>query len=214
MGRRLLPMLAASALFLATSACEATGGADDTTPTPTVGADPAPTTDAPRTETGTATGAPDAASDDAAATSGGPAASDEAVAEEVEGGEEGQAAADRAKEFLLAIVDADPEACTMIVSFSDTTRPMRDLRSDLELCQTQLPETMAASVQAQGLTEEGRAILEAMQITGADVDGSTAIVDRDNFSDLFAESMGQAPITLVRIDGEWFVDLSRSFQDS
>lgn len=133
--------------------------------------------------------------------------------DEVEGGADGQAAADRAKEFLLALVRADEEACTMVLSFSDTERPMADVPSDLELCQEQLPQTMAASVEAQGLGDEGIAILEAMQIRGAEVTGDTAVVDQDNYSPLFAEAMGNSTITLHRIDGEWYVDID-AFMDS
>lgn len=155
--------------------------------------------------------------DHAAATTTRPGPAAGAADGDPEGGAQGQAAADRAKEFLLALVDADPAACGLILSFSDTTRPMREVESDLELCEIQLPETMAATVAAQGMTEEERAILEAMQITGADVregDPATAVVDADNYSDLFADSMSGATMILVRLDGEWFVDLDRSFQDS
>ena len=204
-------------ILLASCALAVTGCQDATdpeAPTSTSGTEaPAPSTAAPDEADGT-TSAP---ADDAAATTGPGEESggaDGGADGEVEGGEEGQAAADRAKEFLLLIVDADPAACGLILSPTDTTRPMREVESDLELCETTLPETMASTVQAQGLTDEERAVLEAMQITGAEVDGDTAVVDRDNFSDLFADSMGEAPITLVQIDGEWFVDLDRSFQES
>lgn len=126
---------------------------------------------------------------------------------EVMGGEEGQAAADRAKEFLMALVTADAGACELLLSFSDPEQPMTAIPSDLELCQTQLPATMEATVEAQGLGEDGIAVLESMQIRGAAVDGDTAVVGRDNYSPLFAEAMGDSTITLQRIDGEWYVDL-------
>lgn len=132
---------------------------------------------------------------------------DEAAGEdEVEGGAEGQAAADRAKEFLLALVAADEGACDLLVSFSDPELPMTAVGSDLELCRTQLPVTMAATVEAQGLDEDGVAALEEMEITGADVQGDTAVVDRDNYSPLFADAMGDSTITLRSIDGRWYVD--------
>ncbi|WP_181009804.1 hypothetical protein [Ornithinimicrobium sufpigmenti] len=125
----------------------------------------------------------------------------------VMGGEDGQAAAARAKEFLMALVTADPEACELLLSFSDPERPMVAVPSDLELCRTQLPATMEATVEAQGLGEDGIAVLESMQIRGADVEGDTAVVGRDNYSPLFAEAMGDSTITLKRIDDEWYVDL-------
>ena len=64
-----------------------------------------------------------------------------------------------------------------------------------------------STVEAQGLGEEGVAILEAMQITGAQVDGDVAVIDQDNYSELFAEAMGDSTITLRRLGGEWYVDI-------
>ncbi|ANS78809.1 hypothetical protein SGUI_1413 [Serinicoccus hydrothermalis] len=195
MRRPLMPLLAAPLLLLA--ACDSGGEVVEPS---------ADSTQAPQDDAATTSGGDDAARsappDDAAVTSEGPS-------DGVEGGEDGQAAADRAKEFLLALVDADPAACSLMLSFSDTTVPMSEVPEDLELCEEQLPETMSAAVQAQGLGEEGRDILEAMQIDGAAVDGDTAVIDQDNYSDLFAESMGDSTITLVKVDGEWFVDVER-----
>lgn len=164
-----------------------------------------PTTQAP----------PPADSDDVATTAPVDAApaTDEAPATQapgddaVMGGAEGQAAAARAKAFLMALVTADPAACDLLLSFSDPERPMATVPSDLELCQAQLPATMEATVEAQGLGEDGVAVLESMQIQGADVQGDTAVVGRDNYSPLFAEAMGDSTITLKRIDDEWYVDL-------
>ena len=198
MRRPLMALLAAPALLLA--ACN--GGAEvveatgDESTTDAAGDDAALTSAADPTDEA-------AAGDDAAVTSAAP--------DGVEGGEEGQAAADRAKEFLLALVDADPAACGFMLSFTDTSRPMEQVPEDLALCEEQLPETMSAAVEAQGLGEEGRDILGAMQITGAEVgaEGETAVIDEDNYSELFAESMGDSTITLVKIDGTWFVDVER-----
>ncbi|WP_130012734.1 hypothetical protein [Serinicoccus sediminis] len=199
MRRPLMALLAAPALLLA--ACD--GGAEVVETS-----EDASTTDAAGDDDAAITSAPDpteeaAAGDDAAVTSAAP--------DGVEGGEEGQAAADRAKEFLLALVDADPAACGFMLSFTDTSRPMEQVPEDLALCEEQLPETMSAAVEAQGLGEEGRDILGAMQITGAEVgaEGETAVIDEDNYSELFAESMGDSTITLVKIDGTWFVDVER-----
>lgn len=207
MRRALLTLLAAPALLL--GACS-----DDDAPTATTDAAPG-------------TPGPTAVNDDAAATADPPVEpADEAQAtatqdpadaaaapeEEVMGGEEGQAAADRAKEFLMALVTADPEACGMLLSFSDAEVPMREVPSDLELCQTQLPATMEATVDAQGLGEDGIAVLETMQIRGADVQGDTAVVGRDNYSPLFAEAMGDDTITLRRVADVWYVDLDAYLQ--
>lgn len=201
MRRSLMALLAAPALLL--GACD--DGAEVVEPT-----EQAPATayangadDAAQTTSPAGSSDDGAAADDSAVTSVAP--------DEVEGGEDGQAAADRAKEFLLALVDADPAACTLMLSFTDTTQPMAQVPEDLELCRQQLPETMSAAVEAQGLGEEGRDILGAMQISGAEVnaEGDTAVIDEDNYSELFAESMGDSTMTLVKIDGEWFVDVER-----
>ncbi|MGD8200293.1 hypothetical protein ACQE98_06495 [Ornithinimicrobium sp. W1679] len=131
--------------------------------------------------------------------------------EEVEGGEDGQAAADVAQAFVAAMVRADPAACDHMVSFSDVQRPMSEVEEDQELCAELLPVVLAEEVDAQGLDEEGATMLAGMEITGAEVDGDTAVVDRDNVSPLFADSLGEETITLTRIEGRWYVDLDRSF---
>ncbi|WP_298890891.1 hypothetical protein [uncultured Serinicoccus sp.] len=202
MRRSFMALLAAPALFL--TACD--GGAEVVEATSEGTDDAALTSGAGASDGDVATADPDDAGDDAAVTSAAP--------EGVEGGEAGQAAADRAKEFLLALVDADPAACGLMLSFTDTSRPMAQVPEDLELCEEQLPETMSAAVEAQGLGEEGRDILGAMQLRGAEIsaEGDTALIDEDNYSELFAESMGESTITLVRIDGEWFVDVERFLQ--
>lgn len=195
MRRSLTAVAAGAALVLA--ACS--GDTDD----PTIDDAATSTTQAPAPDDSAATTAPaddDAATDQAPATQ----APDDG---DVMGGEQGQAAAARAKEFLLGLVKADPAACNLLLSFSDPDQPMTAIGSDLELCQEQLPATMEATVAAQGLGEDGIAVLESMQILGADVDGDTAVVGRDNYSPLFAEAMGDSTITLKRIDGEWYVDL-------
>lgn len=195
--RRTLTAVVASAALLLT-ACDG-DTADDVTTEDAV----APTTQAPAPDDHGATTGPaddDAVTDEAPATQA-------PVDDGVMGGEEGQAAADRAKQFLMALVTADPAACELLLSFSDPDQPMTAIASDLELCQTQLPATMEATVEAQGLGQDGIAVLESMQIRGADVQGDLAVVGRDNYSPLFAEAMGDSTITLKRIDGEWYVDL-------
>lgn len=208
MRRTLTAVVASAALLLA--ACD--GDIADDAATGDAGTDAAVAPAATQTDAPVPDDAPDgqdattapvddtAVTDDAAATQ---APGDDSVM----GGEEGQAAASRAKEFLMALVTADPEACELLLSFSDPERPMASVPSDLELCQTQLPATMEATVEAQGLGEDGIAVLESMQIRGADVQGDTAVVGRDNYSPLFAEAMGDSTITLKRIDDEWYVDL-------
>ena len=199
MRRALTALLAAPALLFA--ACDSADGdvVEATTP--------AGTADAGIATPDTATETPAAPDDAAATTDPGDGAAGTIDPDEVEGGADGQAAADRAKGFLLALVTADPAACEMLLSFTDPEQPMTAIESDLEVCQTQLPATMESTVEAQGLGEEGVAILEAMQIRGADVQGDTAVVDQDNYSPLFADAMGDSTITLHRIDDEWYVDI-------
>lgn len=206
MRRTLITLLAAPALLLAGCSGEEPAVVEATNPVTTAD-DAAPTSAAPDD-----TGAPADADDATSAPSD--SAAGTADPDEVEGGADGQAAADRAKEFLIALVTADADACGMLLSFSDPDQPMTAVASDLELCETQLPATMEATVEAQGLGEEGVAILEAMQITGANVQGDLAVVDQDNYSPLFAEAMGDSTITLKKIDGQWYVDIDAYLETS
>ncbi|MFX0538417.1 hypothetical protein ACQBAT_02465 [Ornithinimicrobium sp. Y1847] len=219
MRRALVTALAVPALFL--GACD-TGG-DSTEPTPTTEAD-SPTETTPvedGTETGTADdaettddAAADSTQDSAAETEVDDAATTDTAAStaDVPGGEEGQAAADVARAFFMATIEADEAACDYLISFSDVDRPMKDVDSDMELCQEVLPAAMEAQAEAQELGAEERAVLEAMRINGAQVEGDTAIVDRTNLSELFREALGDEVITLRKIEGDWYVDLDKSFQ--
>lgn len=216
MRRALVCTLAVPALILA--GCS--GSDSPETPTTPVASTPAP---APEPEDAGETEAPEdseeateaAPADDDTATSGPDAAATTAVpADEVEGGEEGQAAADVAKAFYVAMLDKDAHAdvCDYLLSFSDPEKPMKDHESDYETCQELLPEVLGAELTADGGDEELAGIISAMQIRGADVQGDTAVVDGDNYSDLFAETIGQAPITLRKVGDDWYIDLDHSFQ--
>lgn len=194
MRRALTTALVGGALVLAGCSVDA-GPGTPTAPGELPASTGVPATDAPTDE-------------DEAPADGAPAT---AAPGDADGGEEGQAAADVAKAFLLAMVDADPKACDYLLSFTDVERPMTEVRSDHETCVELLPEVLKAETQSQGLDPEAAAALEGLQITGADVDGDTAVVGADHYADEFAEAMGQTTITLKRIDGDWYVDLDNSF---
>lgn len=206
MRRLLVTTLAVPALLL--SAC----GSDDpevVEPTSTVESTPtteAPADDAdetteaaPTTEAETTTEDSETTTDDAAGTSEEPGAGG------AEGGAEGQAAADRAKEWLVAFVNGDEAVCDFMMDL-DSEAPMNASESDHQFCIEYIP-----SLAADMFPAEVAGIIEAMEITGAQVDGDTAVVDRDNFSDMFAEGFGDEVITLQRVDGEWYVDMNESF---
>jgi hypothetical protein len=123
-----------------------------------------------------------------------------------EGGAAGKAAAARTKEFMVALVNADPEICQLILDFQGEG-PMKDSPEDLQICEEVLPSTLEGLV-----GEEEAAIIDVIEVNGADVDGDTAIVDSDNFSELFAEGFGDEEITLKRFQKQWYVDLDNSFQ--
>ena len=194
MRRALVAALAAPAVLLAGCSGE------DTPTTPTGAGDEGAggTTDAAGGQQ-TETGAP------------GDADGSTSTADVVEGGEDGQAAADVAAAFLVAMVNAQPEACDYLLSFTDLERPMTDVESDYEMCIELLPEILRAETEAQGLDEGVAAELEGLVISGADVDGDTAVVDADNYPPDLATSMGDAAMTLRRIDDQWYVDLDNSF---
>ncbi|HLS40687.1 MAG TPA: hypothetical protein VK038_07995 [Ornithinicoccus sp.] len=171
-----------------------------TTPAPADDAEtttgPAEPADTEETTSGDAAG--ETATDDAATTSG-PAAG------EVEGGEEGQAAADRAKEWLVAFVNGEDAVCDYMLDLS-SEGPMTAKQGDYDTCVKVIP-AMAGEM----FPAEVAGIIELMEITGADVDGDTAVVDRDNFSELFAEGFGDDYITLRKFDGQWYVDMNETF---
>lgn len=213
MRRAILPALAASALLL-TGCDDSTSSADPTTPEETAPVTQAPTTQA--TDDAEETQDAAAPTDDAAGVTTGPddAASTTAPGErEIQGGEDGQAAADVVKSFFIAMVEADPAVCDHLLSFTDPTRAMPDHPSDYETCQELLPPVLERDVAPEGDAELA-GIIGAMNIYGADVDGDTAVVDEDNYSELFAQTVGSEPITLRRIDGSWYIDLDHSFQSA
>ncbi|MFK5635184.1 MULTISPECIES: hypothetical protein [unclassified Ornithinimicrobium] len=212
MRRALVTILAVPALLLA--GCSSDDGADAPPPTtppatddvePTSG--PTPSSDSDST-TATADAGP--TTDDTAAT----ATPGDTADGEVEGGAEGEAAAQVATDFLVAMIGADPTACDHMVSFTDLERPMADVEADYEACVTLLPEVLKPELEAQGLDDADPGVLEAVTIQGADVaeDGTSAVVDEDNFTDLFAESMAGESIVLTKIEDRWYVDLDASFQ--
>ncbi|MCE0485751.1 hypothetical protein [Ornithinimicrobium sediminis] len=122
------------------------------------------------------------------------------------GGEDGAAAAAVAKEFMVALVNADEELCQLIVDL-DGEGPMADSPDQLQICEEDLVPTL------QGLmSEDEAAIIEMIEIDGAQVEGDTATVNRDNFSDMFAAGFGDDEIVLQRFDDQWYVDLDNSFQ--
>lgn len=171
--------------------------------------DAAPTTEAPSEDTPT-TEAPadDAPTDDSEATEApgddGESTETPGTGGEVEGGADGQAAADRTKEWLVAFVNADESVCDMMLDL-ESEGPMADNQTHYDVCVATLPAQASAE-----FTEEQASIFSAVEITGADVQGDTAVVDKDNFSDIFAAGIGDTSFTLKKIDGEWYVDLNAS----
>lgn len=186
--------VAASSLLL--TACS---GDDQGSEQTGAGADPAAqSTAAPSedvvTQTDTATQtAPAAGPDDSTATSSSADAAEE------------QAAADRAKEFLVALANADPQLCELVVNFAGDA-PMADSPEEVQICVEEfLPEVKGQ------MSEQEVAIMELVEIEGAQVNGDTATITADNFSEAFAVGFGDEEILLERLDGEWYVDIDNSF---
>lgn len=202
MRRAATTALVGGALVLA--GCSGQEAAPDTPATSTPGEASAATGDGGAAATGPTGSQQETATDEGSTTAGPDAAG-------VEGGEEGQAAADVAKDFLVAMVDADPRACDYLLSFTDLDRPMTEVASDHEMCVELLPEVLKAETKAQGLDPDAADALAGLQITGAHVDGDTAVIDADNYPQEFAAAMGDTTITLKRVADDWYVDLDNSF---
>ncbi|MDQ3527162.1 MAG: hypothetical protein M3424_04630 [Actinomycetota bacterium] len=171
-------------------------GTSDTTseePAETTTDDAAETTD----DAQETTEEPDEPTDDAAGTTGG--GEGEATGEE-------QAAADRTKQWLVAFVNGDDEVCDYMLDLT-SEGPMTESQSDMDICVNMIPSLAGDMFDA-----EMAGIIESMEINGATIEGDTAVVGRDNFSEMFGEGIGDQEITLKLIDGEWYVDLNNSFQ--
>lgn len=138
--------------------------------------------------------------------------SEEATSEETtdEGGgessEDGQAAADKTEQWLVAFVSGDEKVCDYMLDLS-SEGPMKDNSTDYGICKSMIP-SMAGDM----FDEEMVGIIESMSIDGATVEGDEATVGKDNFSKTFAAGIGDKEIHLKKIDGEWYVDLNTSFQ--
>ncbi|MDQ3357530.1 MAG: hypothetical protein M3520_01420 [Actinomycetota bacterium] len=185
-------------------AAETTDDAQETTeePAETTTEEPAETTTEEPAETTTddaaeTTEEPDEPTDDAAGTTGG--GEGEATGEE-------QAAADRTKQWLVAFVNGDDEVCDYMLDLT-SEGPMTESQSDMDICVNLIPSLAGDMFDA-----EMAGIIESMEINGATIEGDTAVVGRDNFSEMFGEGIGDQEITLKLIDGEWYVDLQNSFQ--
>ena len=191
---------------LALSACSSdnestpSDNAGETTATQAPGDDSAMTSDTAAT---TATSAPrgdtaESTGDSAQATTGPDAG--------VEGGSEGQAAADVTKKFITALSESDPSMCNYMANLQgEGTGPLKDDKELLDICKETIPGQTRGAI-----TEEQAAILGVMEISGADVQGDTAKVDKDNFSDLFAAGFAEQTFVLKKFDGEWFIDTGLS----
>lgn len=181
--------------------------------------DSAPATESPTSEepaTETTEEATETTTEDTATETTAPPpddASDTSAGGEAMGGKEGQAAADRTEEFLIALVNADPKLCDTMLNLQSTA-PMKDSPDDLKMCQDELIPTL--DKQMKGLLPEGQAeILDDLEINGAKVDGDTATVTEDNYDGAigkgFAQGFGQ-DVTLQNVEGEWYVDFQKTFQ--
>ncbi|MGB3186928.1 MAG: hypothetical protein WBG36_00320 [Ornithinimicrobium sp.] len=127
---------------------------------------------------------------------------------EAEGGEEGAEVAAVTEQFMVALANADPRICdVMLDAFNGSTQPMTASQESMQLCEQVIPASLDGVI-----TEEQAQIIELIEVMGADVQGDTATVDKDNFSELFAQGFGDEAIQLKKVDGEWYVDLENSFQ--
>lgn len=118
-------------------------------------------------------------------------------------------AAQRAQDWVLAFVNADPQVCAYILNTAGDG-PMTANQADRELCEDVLVAAAEASFDEQMAT-----IIGTISIEGAAVDSSRerAVVDGRHVSSLFAEALGAQQIVLVLVDDEWLVDVDQSFQD-
>lgn len=128
---------------------------------------------------------------------------DDSAAGESASGDE-QAAADRTKEWFVAFVSGDEAVCDMMLDFlGDNTTPLKDNQANHDMCTNMIPGMVGDM-----FTPEMVSVIESMEINGATIEGDTATVGKDNFSEMFAEGFGDTEIKLKNIDGEWYVDMN------
>lgn len=200
-----LPLSALMLSVLALTACTDDGDPDAPASdsaeatAPTGSTDPASSGDSAEVTT------EDPATDDTeASTSTSAPLSDDAGSTTSPDGSNGQAAADRTEDFMVALVSADPEFCRLLVG-AEGDAPMAESPDELRLCEQNVIPRLEGQV-----SEEEAAVIEVIEIDGATVDGDTARVSAENFGGIFAEGFGDADILLRRFDGQWYVDLQRS----
>lgn len=195
MRRTLVTLLAVPALLLAGCGDDAPVVTDPTT---------APTEDAPATDEPTETGEP--TDTDPTETDSPEDATETDEPTETAGGStaDGQAAADRAKAWLVAFASGEDEVCDLMLDLS-SEGPMAESQSDYDICLAMIPAT-AGSI----FTPEIASVIAAIEINGAEVSGDEAVVDSRHFSELFAEGFGNTAIRLKQVDGEWYVDFTNS----
>ncbi len=200
MRRTLMAALAAPALLLAVAAC----GSDEPGPAVNEPTSASTTEDATSETTSEETTSEEMTSEETT--------SEEMTSEETTSEDDGNAAgdegavADRTEEWLVAFVSGDEAVCDYMLDLS-SDGAMKDSDTDYELCKSTIPG-MAADMFPQDMV----GIIESIEIDGATIDGDTATVGKDNFSETFAEGFGDKEINLKKVDGEWYVDLQNSFQ--
>lgn len=202
MRRRLISALAVPVLALA--ACG--GDGEEVTP---------PASDS-ATQSSAAPDAAETTTEDMATESSAPPADDSmktsAPGGDAMGGADGEQAAGRAKDFLVALVQADPKLCEMILNF-DSTAPMAESPEDLTACEEELIPPLEQQMDGL-LSEEDSSAIESLEINGAMVEGDTATITEDNFSGALGKGFARGfnkDIMMQRIDDEWYVDFVQTF---
>lgn len=120
------------------------------------------------------------------------------------GGAEGQAAAALAKQWITALATGDPSACDVMAD-STGSAPLAESAAEYDICVANIPQIAQAQ-----FNDELVAIIEIMEISGAEVTGDRAVIDVRHFSEVFASAFATSSIVLISFDGAWYVDMSSS----
>lgn len=117
------------------------------------------------------------------------------------GSSDEDSAAKAAEDFIHAYADGDEKACDLMTS-EDGSKPLKDDQSTYDECKgsaSQMPQILGESAQK----------MKDTKITGAEVDGDTATVKKEHIDGPLAdEAKDDEGMTLKKIDGDWYVDLS------
>ncbi len=102
--------------------------------------------------------------------------------------------------YFDAMGDKDGEAVCELMSNLDNSGPLADQPSMLEGC----AEGVASGFG--GLDDAQAEQMRAVEVSGAEIDGDTAVVRPEHLEGSGVDTAAQVELPLIKIDGTWYID--------